>query len=102
MSDTEVNELALVHRAPVLLRAAMLSDDADQNSAGDHDRKPGHANAVRHIRTTRTHDVGFFYRRNSEILGRTVGILKVRTDSDGRTDVGDFYNQVRVDLSRGI
>ena len=49
--------------------------------------------------THRTHDVGFFYRRKSGILDRTVGILKVWADPDGRTDVGGLYNRARADLS---
>ena len=48
--------------------------------------------------TNRTHDVGFFYGRNSGILDRTVGILKVWADPDVRTDVGGLYNRARADL----
>ena len=44
-------------------------------------------------------DVGFFYRRNSGILDRTLGILTVRTDLDGWANVGDSYTRHGVDLS---
>ena len=62
----------------------------EMRSSADYDRRAGFRDHVvdlgeffsfmRHIRPRRTHNVGFVYGSNSGILGRTVGILKVRAD----------------------